>query len=115
MSDASTPIIDYNDPEVKKLYNIPFIGAFFKKSKKTKKSSGGLTGIKVLDNLFVEYKSNDSTSNYYNSPELEDGETVNEKIVGMPVVDAYITLIGTLLIIGVTIFAIVFIINKLTK
>ena len=115
MSDVSTTAIDNTDPEIKKLYNIPFIGSFFKKSKKTKKSSGGLTGIKMLDNLFVEYKSEDSTSNYYSNPDLEDGETVNEKIVGMPVVDAYITLFGMLLIIGVTIFAIVFIINQLTK
>jgi len=111
----SSTTIDNTDPEIKKLYNIPFIGSFFKKSKKTKKSSGGLTGIKMLDNLFVEYKSEDSTSNYYSSPELEDGETVNEKIVGMPVVDAYITLFGSLLIVSVTIFAIVFIINQLTK
>ena len=111
----SSTAIDNTDPEIKKLYNIPFIGSFFKKSKKTKKSSGGITGIKMLDNLFVEYKSEDSTSNYYNNPELEDGETVNEKIVGMPVVDAYITLFSSLLIISVTIFAIVFIINQLTK
>jgi hypothetical protein len=115
MSDASTTVIDNTDPEIKKLYNIPYIGSFFKKSKKSKKTSSGLTGIKMLDNLFVEYKSEDSTSNYYSSPDLEDGETVNEKIVGMPVIDAYITLFGSLVIISVTIFAIVFIIHQLTK
>lgn len=120
ISTEITTVIDKTDPNIKKLYNIPLIGSFFKEPKKSKsklkKSSDGLTGIKMLDNLFVPEKSEDSNSfNYISSAELTDGETVNEAITKMPVFDAYITLFIMLLIVGVTLFAIVFIINQLTK
>jgi hypothetical protein len=115
MSTTASAAADTSDPEVQKLYNIPIIGNLFKPNKNKKKSIlQGLTGIDMIDNFLVPLEEEDTSKKYYNSPEFDYGETVNEKISGMPVIDAYITLICSLLLLAFIIFLIGFTIYKLT-
>jgi hypothetical protein len=80
----------------------------------TVKVKTGYTGIEILDNLFTFQKEDDSSSKYYNDPSFEDGETVSEKLTGLPVIDAYLTLIISLIGLALIIFLFVFTINKLS-
>jgi len=118
--DEITSSIDRSDPEVKKLYNLPIIGALFREPKKSNQSNQSkekgifVTGIDMIDNTFKAIPEEDTSMRYYNSAEFDYGETVNEKISGMPVIDAYITLLGGIVIFGLTLFIIWFTISKLT-
>ena len=53
-----TTTVDYSDPEVKRLSNLPLVGRFFKEPKKSKKQKKdkGLTGIDAIDNIFKPIK-----------------------------------------------------------
>jgi hypothetical protein len=107
--------IDTSDPEIQKLVNIPIIGSLFKEQKKGKKSKG-LTGVALIDDMFTGKVDDDDDSNrYYNSPEFEDGETVNEKLTGKPVVDAYLTLLISIIFLAFIIATLVWTIIYLTK
>ena len=106
--------IDTSDPEVQKLVNIPIIGSLFKEQKKGKKSKG-LTGVALIDDMFTGKLDDDDSKRYYNSPDFEDGETVNEKLTGQPVVDAYLTLLISIIFLAFIIATLVWTIIYLTK
>jgi hypothetical protein len=106
--------IDTSDPEIQKLVNIPIIGSLFKEQKKGKKSKG-LTGIALIDDMFSGTIEVDDSTRYYNSPDFEDGETVNEKLTGQPVVDAYLTLLISIIFLAIVIATLVWTIIYLTK
>jgi len=112
-----TTTVDYSDPEVKRLSNLPLVGRFFKEPKKSKKQKKdkGITGIDAIDNIFKPIKEEEEPIRKYVNPEEFDyGEKVNEKILDMPVVDAYITLFISFIFIGISIF-IIYMIIKLFK
>ena len=112
-----TTTVDYSDPEVKRLSNLPLVGRFFKESKKSKKQKKdkGITGIDAIDNIFKPIKEEEEPiRKYVNPTEFDYGEKVNEKILDMPVVDAYITLFISFIFIGISIF-IIYMIIKLFK
>jgi len=112
-----TTTVDYSDPEVKRLSNLPLVGRFFKEPKKSnkQKKDKGITGIDAIDNIFKPIKEEEEPiRKYVNSTEFDYGEKVNEKILDMPVVDAYITLFISFIFIGISIF-IIYMIIKLFK
>ena len=106
--------IDTSDPEVQKLVNIPIIGSLFKEQKKTKKSKG-LTGVAIIDDMFTGSSEIDESNRFYNSTEFDYGETVNEKLTGQPVVDAYLTLLISIVFLAIIIAILVWTIIYLTK
>ena len=114
-SDIQTAV-DYSDPEVKRLGNLPLLGRLFKQPKKSNKSTKekGLTGIDMIDNIFKpEKKEEEPIRRYVNPVDFDYGEKVNEKILDMPVIDAYITLSGSIIFLAICIYIIYMIIKLL--
>ena len=114
-SDIQTAI-DYSDPEVKRLSNLPLVGRLFKEPKKSNKSKQkkGLTGIDMIDNIFKpEKEEEEPIRRYVNPVDFDYGEKVNEKILDMPVIDAYITLFGSIIFLAISIYIIYMIIKLL--
>ena len=74
-----------------------------------------LASKSAIDNIFKPIKEEEEPIRKYVNPEEFDyGEKVNEKILDMPVVDAYITLFISFIFIGISIF-IIYMIIKLFK